>query len=85
MPTVLKMLAVVAKLAKVLLKLINQFIQKHHQNQALILIIRTNIMKTIFLEIYQLQWTLRIKTMMNDQWIQIADQASDTIPTLLDE
>ena len=64
MPNVVKMLVVVAKLAKVLLKLMNQFIQKHHQNQAVILIIQMNIMKTIFLEIYQLQWTLRIKTMM---------------------
>ena len=64
MPNVVKMLVVVAKLAKVLLKLMNQFIQKHHQNQAVILIISMNIMKTIFLEIYQLQWTLRIKTMM---------------------
>ena len=64
MPNVVKMLVVVAKLAKVLLKLMNQFIQKHHQNQAVILIIWMNIMKTIFLEIYQLQWTLRIKTMM---------------------
>ena len=64
MPTVVKMLVVVANLAKVLLKLMNQFSQKHHQNQAVILIIQMNIMKTIFLEIYQLQWTLRIKTMM---------------------
>ena len=64
MPNVVKMLVVVAKLAKVLLKLMNQFIQKHHQNQEVILIIWMNIMKTIFLEIYQLQWTLRIKTMM---------------------
>ena len=42
----------------------NQFIQKHHQNQTVILIIQTNIMKTIFHEIYQLQLTLRIKIMM---------------------
>ena len=64
MPTVVKILVVVANLAKVLLKVMNQFIQKHHQNETVILIIQTNIMKTIFLEIYQLQWTLRIKTMM---------------------
>ena len=64
MPNVVKMLVVVvAKLAKVLLKLMNQFIQKHHQNQAVILIIQLNIMKTIFLKIYQLQWTLIIKIM----------------------
>ena len=42
----------------------NQFIQKHHQNQTVILIIQTNITKTIFHEIYQLQLTLRIKIMM---------------------
>ena len=42
----------------------NQFIQKHHQNQTVILIIQTNMMKTIFLEIYRLQLTLRIKIMM---------------------
>ena len=42
----------------------NQFIQKHHQNQTVILIIQTNMMKTIFHEIYQLQLTLRIKIMM---------------------
>ena len=64
MPTVIKMLVVVANLAKVLLKVMNQFIQKHRQNETVILIIQMNIMKTIFLEIYQLQWTLRIKTMM---------------------
>ena len=64
MPTVVKMLVVVANLAKVLLKVMNQFIQKHRQNETVILIIQMNIMKTIFLEIYQLQWTLRIKTMM---------------------
>ena len=64
MLTVVKMLVVVANLAKVLLKVMNQFIQKHHQNQTVSLIIQMNIMKTIFLEIYQLQWTLRIKTMM---------------------
>ena len=63
MPTVVKMLVVVANLAKVLLKVMNQFIQKH-QNERVILIIQMNIMETIFLEIYQLQWTLRIKTMM---------------------
>ena len=67
MPAVVKMLVVVVvvtNLAKVLLKVMNQFIQKHHQNQTVILIIRINIMKTIFLEIYQLQWTPRIKIMM---------------------
>ena len=64
MPTVVKMLVVVANLAKVLLKVMNQLIQKHRQNETVILIIQMNIMKTIFLEIYQLQWTLRIKTMM---------------------
>ena len=64
MLTVVKMLEVVANLAKVLLKVMNQFIQKHHQNQTVILIIQTNIMKTIFHEIYQLQLTLRIKIMM---------------------
>ena len=32
--------------------------------QTVILIIQMNIMKTIFLEIYQLQWTFRIKIMM---------------------
>ena len=42
----------------------NQFIQKHHQNQTVILIIQTSMMKTIFLEIYWLQLTLRIKIMM---------------------
>ena len=63
MPTVVKMLVVVANLAKVLLKVMNQFIQKH-QNERVILIIQMNIMETIFLKIYQLQWTLRIKTMM---------------------
>ena len=63
MPTVVKMLVVVANLAKVLLKVMNQFIQKH-QYERVILIIQMNIMETIFLEIYQLQWTLRIKTMM---------------------
>ena len=51
-------------LAKVLLKMMNQFIQKHYQKQTVILIIQMNIMKMIFLEIYQLQWTLRIKIMM---------------------
>ena len=64
MAAVVKMLVVVASLAKVLLKVMNQFIQKHNQNQTLILVIQMNIMKTIFLEIYQLQWTLRIKIMM---------------------
>ena len=64
MAVVVKMLVVVASLAKVLLKVMNQFIQKHNQNQTLILVIQMNIMKTIFLEIYQLQWTLRIKIMM---------------------
>ena len=58
------MLVVVANLAKVLLKVMNQFIQKHHQNQTVILIIQMNIMKTTYLKIYQLQWTLRIKIMM---------------------
>ena len=51
-------------LAKVLLKMMNQFIQKYYQKQTVILIIQMNIMKMIFLEIYQLQWTLRIKIMM---------------------
>ena len=55
MPTVIKMLVVVANLAKVLLKVMNQFIQKHHQNETVILITKMNIMKTIFLENYQLQ------------------------------
>ena len=64
MAVVVKMLVVVASLAKVLLKVMNQFIQKHNQNQTLILVIQMNIMKTIFLEIYQLQWTLRIKIMI---------------------
>ena len=32
--------------------------------QTVILIIQMNIMKTIFLEIHQLQWTFRIKIMM---------------------
>ena len=64
MPTVVKMLVVVANLAKVLLKVMNQFIQKHRQNETVILIIQMNIMKTIFFKIYQLQWTLRIKTMI---------------------
>ena len=41
----------------------DQFIQKH-QNQAVILIIQMNFMKIIFLKIYQLHLTLRIKTMM---------------------
>ena len=63
MQAVVKML-VVANLAKVILKVINQFIQKNHQNQTVILIIQMNLMKTIFLEIYQLQWTLRIKIIM---------------------
>ena len=58
------MLVVEVNLAKVLLKVINQFIQKDHQNQTVILIIQMNIMKMIFLEIYQLQWALRIKIMM---------------------
>ena len=61
---VVKMLEVVANLAKVLLKVMNQFIQKHHQNKTVILTVQMNIMKTIFLAIYQLQWTLRIKTMI---------------------
>ena len=63
MQAVVKML-VVANLAKVILKVINQFIQKNHQNQTVILIIQMNLMKTIFLEIYKLQWTLRIKIIM---------------------
>ena len=64
MQAVVKMLVVVANLAKVILKVMNQFIQKNHQNQTVILIIQMNLMKTIFLEIYQLQWTLRIKIIM---------------------
>ena len=63
MQAVVKMLVVVANLAKVLLKVINQCIQKHHQNRTVILVIQMNIIKTIFLEIYQLQWTLRTKIM----------------------
>ena len=64
MQAVVKMLVVVANIAKVLLKVMNQFIQKYHQNQTVILIIQMNIMKTIFLEICQVQWILRIKIMM---------------------
>ena len=40
MPVVVKMLVVVANLVKVLLKVMNQFNQKHHQNQTVILIIQ---------------------------------------------
>ena len=64
MPVVVKMLVVVANLAKVFLKVMNQFIQKHPQNQAVILIIQMSIIRMKLLEIYQLQWTLRIKIMM---------------------
>ena len=65
MQAVVNMLVVVvANLAKVILKVMNQFIQKNHQNQTVILIIQMNLMKTIFLEIYKLQWTLRIKIIM---------------------
>ena len=65
MQAVVNMLVVVvANLAKVILKVMNQFIQKNHQNQTVILVIQMNLMKTIFLEIYQLQWTLRIKIIM---------------------
>ena len=60
-----KDLVVVANLEKVFLKVMNQFIQKHHQNQTVILLIQMSIMKMILLEIYQLQWTLRIKMMIN--------------------
>ena len=47
MPAVVKMLVVVVvtNLAKVLLKVMNQFIQKHHQNQTVILIIQINFIK----------------------------------------
>ena len=64
MQAVVKMLVVVANVAKVLLKVMNQFIQKYHQNQTVILIIQMNVMKTIFLEICQVQWILRMKIMM---------------------
>ena len=64
MQAVVKMLVVVANVAKVLLKVMNQFIQKYHQNQTVILIIQMNVIKTIFLEICQVQWILRMKIMM---------------------
>ena len=78
MQAVVKILAVVVNLANVLRKLMNQFIQKHHQNQLVILIIQMNIMKMIFLQIYQLQWTLKNQN-NDDQWIQRADQVSDIL------
>ena len=37
-----------------------------------------NIMKMIFLQIYQLQWTLKNQN-NDDQWIQRADQVSDIL------
>ena len=45
MPVVVKMLVVVANFAKVLLKVMNQFNQKHHQNQTVILILQMNVME----------------------------------------
>ena len=45
MQAVVKMLVVVANVAKVLLKVMNQFIQKYHQNQTVILIIQINFIK----------------------------------------
>ena len=52
MQAVVKVLVVVVvvNLAKVILKVMNQFIQKNRQNQTVILIIQMNLMKTIFLE-----------------------------------
>ena len=47
---VLVVVVVVVNLAKVILKVMNQFIQKNRQNQTVILIIQMNLMKTIFLE-----------------------------------
>ena len=43
MPAVVKMLVVVVNLAKVLLKVMNQSIRKHHQNQTVIPIIQMNV------------------------------------------
>ena len=53
MPVVVKMFVVVANLAKVFLKAIIQLIQKHPQNQTVILTIQLSIMKMIFPEIYE--------------------------------
>ena len=81
MQAVIKMLIVVANLVKVLLKVVNQFIQKYIRNSD----------SYHSDEYYENNISQDLSAAMdtqnqinNDQWIQIADQASDVIPTAID-